>query len=187
MTSVFAGHIVLAGPIGVGKTPIAEIIAERLGIEHILLDAADECRRKVGWREEEYLRLLSQFGYLAAFTYNARFSVPLIQCLTSEYPCAVLDCGGDDLVGWTDEQRIEIKEGLAALGISHVAGILPFRSIAKTRSYFAAQPHRSKIDELLLQNPSYWQLANKIFYTKGLALEPVAEAILKWVCDPTTR
>lgn len=118
--------------------------------------------------------------------YDAQFSVPLIQLLMKEYPSAVIDCGGDDLVGWTDEQREEIKAGIAASGLMYIAAILPFSDIEKTRSHFAARGPSFNLNELLLANPSYWQLANKIFYTEGCDLESVAKAIIDWVLDSTT-
>ena len=37
----FKGHIVLIGPIGSGKTTIAEIVAEKLGIELLNTDLQD--------------------------------------------------------------------------------------------------------------------------------------------------
>src|SRR5687767_8684259 len=133
MTTVFRGHLALVGPIGVGKTPVAEMIADRLKIDHVMLDMVEEYRYQVGWRDDESFRRLEQKGYLAKFAYDAQFSVPLIQLVMEEFPSAVIDCGGDDLVGWTDEQREEIKNGLAALGLKHIAALLPFSDIEKTQ------------------------------------------------------
>jgi shikimate kinase len=197
MTLAFDGHIVLVGPIGVGKTPVAEMVAERLSIERVELDLAEEYRRQVGWNEKEAWRLAEE-GYVARFEYEAQFSVPLIERLMEEYPSAIFDCGGLDLVGWTDEQRDEIKDGLTVLGLKHIAAILPFSDIDKCRSYYAshyASRDASRyatwnfiraMNESLIENPSYKQIANEVFYTEDRELEPVGSAIIDWVLGSRT-
>lgn len=181
MTSAFDGHIVLVGPMGVGKTPIAEMVAERLSIDHVNLDLKEEDRLQVGWRQEESLRLTYQQGYPAELEYDAEFAVPLIAHLMEQYPSAVLDCGGDDLLGWTDGQRKKIKNGITALQLKHIVAIFPFSDTEKTRSYLTAGRPLNALNELLLSNPTYRQITNKVFCTEGRRLEPVVNAIIDWV------
>ncbi len=99
---------------------------------------------------------MGQGGDVARFECEAQFSVPLIARLMEDYPSAIFDCGGDDLVGWTDEQRKEIKDGLATLELEHIAAILPFSDIEKCRSYYASRDGLCALNELFLENPSYF-------------------------------
>ena len=77
----FKGHIVLIGPIGSGNTTIAEIVAEKLGIELLDRDLQDRHLRALGWTEEEQSRISSGKGVAASLEYLARFSVPLLERL----------------------------------------------------------------------------------------------------------
>lgn len=119
------------------------MLAKNLGIDHVNLDLSvvEEYRYQIGWQEEESWRLRREEGNLAHCKYNAQFSLPLIERWMEEYSSAILDCGGDELVGWTDEQRKEIKNGLANLELKHIAAILPSSVNEKNRSYLAVPDH----------------------------------------------
>lgn len=186
MNSAFNGHIVLVGPSGVGKTSVAEMISERLKIDHVPLDLAEHSLQQLGWQDKESFRLRMKVGYEAQLKYRSQFTVPLIQLVMDKYPSAVIDCGADELVGWTDKDRREIKNSIGSLGLKYTALILPFPDIEETRSHFAAQTNTFELNELLLANPSYWQIANKIFYTQARDLNPVVEAIIAWATDTSS-
>ena len=163
------------------------MLAKNLGIDHVNLDLSvvEKYRYQIGWQEKESGRLRRENGNLAHCKYNAQFSLPLIARLMEEYPSAILDCGGDELVGWTDEQRKEIKNGLADLELKLIAAILPSSVDEKNRSYLAVPDHwdLNKWNKWLLENPAYWQIASKVFHIDGRGLEHVTNAITGWVLE----
>jgi hypothetical protein len=91
-------HIVIFGPIGVGKTPIAEIISKKLDVDHILLDLADDYLMDVGWDWHEEMQA-KENGIVNHIEYLNQFPTLLIEQFIKSYPAAVFDCGGDMLIG----------------------------------------------------------------------------------------
>lgn len=176
----FDGHIVLVGPIGVGKTPVAELIAGALSIEHVMLDTADEERALVGWEQGAEI-LAMEAGGVEQLRYLGQFTVPLIRRLTARHRAAVLDCGGADLVDATASGRRSTRVALKRLGLNHIAAILPFETVEQSESYLADQGCLGKWNRYLIRNPSYEEVANRIFYTHGGPLESVADQVLAWV------
>ena len=176
----FCGHIVLIGPIGVGKTTLAEMISAQLGIPHLNFDLLDEEREPLGFRGDDEFHAREK-GRLQQMRYLARFTVPLVKRLAKRHPAAVLDCGGTEFVGITTGERASLQANVRRLRLKYIAAILPFRSIPKSRAFMAGRRTLNEFDELLLSNPSYALLANRVFYTRGRPLEMVAEEIIAWV------
>ena len=170
----------LVGPIGVGKTPIAEMISAQLNIEHVMLDMADEYRTAVGWTQEDEYQALSK-GRLEQIRFLNQFSARLFKLVMKIHRSAVIDCGGADLVGITRMERRSISVSLKRLGLQHVAAIIPFESMEETRGFLASQGCLNELNEYLLQNPSHRELAGRTFYTRGKRLEIVAKEIIDWL------
>ena len=132
-------HIVLVGPIGVGKTPVAEVIADKLDVEHVVLDLQDDDLAFLGWKQEVEAQAISS-GVEAQLRYRRQFAAPLIQRLVERHQRAVLDCGGNDLVGVTEVDRRNIRRSMQQLGLNHIAAILPFESAEETASHLDLPP-----------------------------------------------
>lgn len=181
MSIRFTGHIVIVGPIGVGKTPIATRVAERLKIDVIHLDERQEELEWVGWKQAESMKYINSGDYLRDLKYRAKFAIPFFRLVTELNPTAVIDCGGDDLVTWTETSRKRVNKTLKDLHIQHVAAVLPFREKKRMREW--SPP--SERDRLLISNPSYGFLAKRRFYTKALIddaiFDTVAGDIIGWV------
>jgi shikimate kinase len=175
----FEGHIILIGPIGAGKTPVAEMIAADLKIKHVMLDL-DEYYTCVGWNYESEERAYESGG-VDLLRYFGQFTIPLIKQLIEVHPSAVIDCGGTDLVGVTEEDRQNIRESMESLGLHYIAAIIPFETSEETEAYFTDQGKLCKWNKYLISNPSYTQIANRVFYTHGGPLETVAKQIIAWV------
>jgi hypothetical protein len=97
------------------------------------------------------------------------------------HPSAVIDCGGPDLVGETEDDRRNIRESMESLGLNYIAAIIPFETIEETEAYFADQGKLCDWNKYLTSNPSYTQIAHRVFYTHGGPLETVAGQIIAWV------
>lgn len=182
----FQGHIVLIGPMGVGKTTVAELISARLGIPHLNLDLLNEDRFPLGFRYDDEFRARQQ-GKLQHLRYLGRFTAPLVKRLVGMYPAAVIDSGGNEFVGTTARERASLQAQVKRLGLKYIAAILPFRSIRKSRSFMAGRRRRDEFDEALLSNPSYAMLARRVFYSLGRPLETVADEIVTWVRSGVER
>ena len=152
-----------------------------LPIEHIMLDLdAEEYLHILGWNiKSQFIAMQEDLTHY--LQYMGQFWAPLFKRLTENSPSAVLDCGGTDLVGVSEEDREKIKSSMERLGFNHIAAILPFENLDETCKYLAGRGLSDKWNEYLIQNPSYVQVAQKVFYTHGGPLEIVADEIIAWV------
>lgn len=175
--------LVLVGPPGVGKTPISELLAKELQVEHLMLDLMEYRRECIGWNQERELEIWRKFGTEARYDYRSRFTVPMLRSLVEEFPAAVIDCGGDEFLTSTREARIELRRELENLDGVRIAAILPSPDVKETREFLRSSPEIRKTaeNEFMYNNPSYLEVADKAFFRKDKTLEVVAREILEWL------
>lgn len=175
--------LVLVGPPGVGKTPISELLAKELKVEHLMVDLMEYRRERLGWRQEKELEIWTNNGREARYDYRSQFSVPMVRSLVEEFPAAVIDCGGDEFLTSTREARIELRRELEKLDGVRIAAILPSPDVKETREFLRSSPEISRTaeNEFMYNNPSYLEVADKAFFRKDRTLEIVAREILDWL------
>jgi shikimate kinase len=88
-------HLILIGPIGVGKSTTARLLAERLSLPHHVLD---ELRwpyfQQLGYDPAHAQQLAATQGIAAVLAYWERFEVHALEQVLAEYRTGVFDVGG---------------------------------------------------------------------------------------------
>lgn len=184
--------IVLIGPMCAGKSSTARLLAARLGLERIELDALRwNYYREIGY-DEEMAALLksSKPGLLERSAYWKPFEAYAVERVVQDYPNCVLDFGAGNAVFEDEALLARVQQALAP--IEHVILLLPSPDLeeatAVVNTRFAkllqevagtVSPEALLLNEHFVKHPSSRRLAKTITYTGSMSPEEVCEAILR--------
>jgi tRNA A37 N6-isopentenylltransferase MiaA len=89
-----AAPVVLIGPVNVGKSTVAELLADRLGWPSVSMD--DACATyyaEIGFDQAESNRRRQTDGMWAAYQYWKPFEAYAVGRILADHPGAVIDLG----------------------------------------------------------------------------------------------
>ena len=175
--------IVLIGPIGAGKTTVGRLLAEKLGLPQVSLDAlCYDYYREIGWNGQEALRIYEQQGAEAFNEYTSRFEPHGVERVLSEHPHSVIDMGGVQTVHENETRFTRVQKALASY--TNVVLLLPCSDqdesvrILKTRNSHQSAQYLQRLEHLA-RLPCNHALAKFIVYTEGKSPEQVRDEILE--------
>jgi shikimate kinase len=172
--------IILIGPMKVGKTTVAGLLAARLGIPQQALDKSRKIYYKeIGYDSEYALRLVESGALEAALQYCKPFEVHAVERHLAESRDCVIDFGAGQSVQDDPVLCERVRQALAPY--SNVVLLLPDPDAEQSIAYLD-----ERIDEDLrgvnahyIRHPANRALAKAIVYTIGKSPEETCDEILR--------
>lgn len=178
-------EIILIGPIGSGKTTIAELISMRTGLPR---RSMDELRWKyydeLGYDRDLARQKCTDEGFWGLYRYWKTFEAHAVERLLSNFRECVFDLGGGHTVYEDDKLSQQVRDLLAPY--PHVVLLIPSPDkeesieILHTRNHYDSDGQR-EVNEHLVRHPANYELAKLIVYTKDKELDQICSEIFQWV------
>ena len=182
-------EIVLIGPMRVGKSTIARLLAERLGIPQASLDAQGwKYYTAAGFNMDRARRLREVEGELSSYRYLERFLLPALVRHLHASRGSVIDVGAGHTVYWDEATLARARAVLAPY--RNVVLLLPSPDLdesaavlrARTRGIAWLERIREQngfdLNERFLRHRSNFDLARHIVYTQNKSPQETRDEIL---------
>jgi len=170
--------IVLIGPMSVGKSTVANLLAERLHLPRYCLDKSRWAYyREIGF-DEQHARELAAAGSLnEALRYCKPFEVHAVERHMAEHRDGVVDFGAGYSV--QDDPALQERVQKALAPYENIVLLLPSPDVAESVAYLNERidPNLSFINEHYITHPANRSLAKVTVYTRGKTPEEVCEEI----------
>jgi shikimate kinase len=183
--------IILIGPVGVGKTTTAQLLAERLSLPYLALD---ELRwsyfQEIGYDHERQQQLGATGGIAAVLAYWEPFEVHALERVLTDHQAGVLDVGGGYTIANDPTLVSRIRSTLAPY--PYVFLLLPTpqldESIQVLDDRIAGQlPDEFPLPTHVERHFKTQQLAKHVVYTHNKTTEAIRDEILAIVqAGPST-
>jgi shikimate kinase len=180
------GHIVLIGPIGVGKSTVAPLVGDRLGRPTVEIDALRaDVYGALGYDNPRADEILQRDGITGLTNYWKPFEVALVERAVTLQPDAVLDFGAGH--SHFDDETFFIRAS-AALAAHYVVLLLPSPDVFESEEILAARSpeQRREVTRQLnvdfVRSRSNVALADRILVTGRRSPEAVAaDLVAGWL------
>lgn len=178
-------EIILIGPIGAGKSTIAELLAQQLDIpNHSLDDLRKEYYAEIGYDAELAETIRERDGVWGLYQYWKPFEIHAVERMLTDYPTGILDFGAGHSV-YEDKALFE-RARLALAERPNVILLLPSPDFDETmRILNEREPDLPdevrSLNEHFVRHPSNHTLATFTVYTRDKTPEETCEEILSLV------
>ena len=184
--------IILIGPMCAGKSTIAQLLADRLGIKRQELDSLrDGYYDEIGYDRELASKIANgEEGMMGLIKYWKPFEAHAVERALSEHKNCVLDFGAGHSVYEEDELFTRVQNALQPF--DHVILILPSPDLDESveilngrfselleKEVGKVDPKLLDLNEHFVKHPSNGQLAKITIYTQGKSPEETCDEILK--------
>lgn len=184
--------IILIGPMSAGKSTVAELLAEKLGLPHYALDDDRwEYYKEIGYDEAEASRIAhSDEGMIGLLRYWKPFEAHAVERVLQDHSGAVIDFGAGHTVHEDAALLARVQRALAPF--PNVILLLPSpdldESVAVLNARFSQLLHDEvgHVDAALLEvnahfvrHPSNTTLAKIVVYTNGKTPQETCAEILQ--------
>lgn len=174
--------IVLIGPVRAGKSTVGQLLAERLHVPQVSLDALREgYYREIGFDPDLARAYRASGGFLALYLYRSQFDAYTVERMLAEHQRCVFDFGAgiyESLESFRRVQRV-----LAPY--PNVVLLLPSADIETTirvlRERDSNPPSDITFDLLrhFLTHHTYYDLAKMTVYNQGKTPQETCEEIFQ--------
>lgn len=172
--------IILIGPMKVGKTTVAGLLAARLGIPQYALDKARKIYYKEIGYDGEYAQRLVESGSLeAALQYCKPFEVHAVERHLAEQHDCVIDFGAGHSV--QDDPVLYKRVHQALAPYPNVVLLLPGPDAEQSISYLDERVDEDlrSVNAYYIRHPANRALARAIVYTIGKSPQETCDEILQ--------
>lgn len=175
-------EIVLIGPVGVGKTTVSRLVAERLGVPKISMDdVIFDYFREVGFDENHWKLIGERLGRPGAYRYLKVFGSYGVKRILEDHRDCVFDFGGGGVMGEFPDELAAMKNAL--LAFENVVLLIPCADKRESLQFLYERlkinPPGWTILEHLVFHPTHEELAKHTVFVKGKTPEQVCDEILK--------
>ena len=187
--------IIFIGPMGAGKSTVADLLAKKLQMPRCELDAVRwDYYNEIGYDHNEAHRLRREDGPWAMLQYWKPFEVHAVERVLAEYPDHVIDFGAGHSVY---DDAAQLRRVAAALApFPHVILLLPAPDVAESMRILNERARAvmraddvpdAAIDEWLhytryfVEHPSNQRLAKRTVYTKEKSPEATCTEIMEYL------
>lgn len=176
-----ATEVILIGPMGAGKSTQGKLLAERLGVPQVSLDAIRfDHYKEIGWSEETQREIDEREGFSGVARYWKPFEAYSVGRLLEDYHHCVMDFGAGQSVYTDKEQLAKVRDLLSPY--TNVVLLLPSpdpdRSIQILRDRNTRKINGTDCNRYFMTNPSNRALAKIVVYTEGKTPEETAGEVL---------
>lgn len=175
--------IILIGPVRTGKSTLAKLLAEKLGIPQVSLDNMRwKYYREIGYDEQLAKSFRQRGGFLALVLYWELFGAYAIERVLTEHRNCVFDFGAGAGASESAESFGRIERALAPY--PNVFLILPSPDLEDTLRVLTARDTDPPADlnfdfnRHFLERGFYRRLAKHTVYTQGRSPEETRDEIL---------
>jgi hypothetical protein len=175
-----APEVILIGPMGTGKSTQGRLLAKRLGVPQVSLDAVRfDYYKEIGWSEEAQKEVSDREGPAGVLRYWKPFEVYSVGRLLEDHRHCVMDFGAGQSVYTDEEQFARVRDLLAPY--PNVALLLPSpdpdRSIEILRDRKTRKINGMDCNRYFMTNPSNREFAKIVVYTEGKTPEETADEV----------
>lgn len=185
--------IILIGPMGVGKSTVAQALAQRLQLPQCPLDQmAHYYYFKEGYDINQAKELEANEGFLAFVQHCQPFYVAAVRGALAEFDHCIIDLGGNHT--YVDEAgKAVLKEILSAY--EYVILLLPTQDMVQNvkllnerlRSRWRRKSEDSiqvtlKANIAYLQDPLIYEAANYVFFTSDMEKDELIDEMVR-ICE----
>jgi shikimate kinase len=174
--------IILIGPVGVGKTTAAQLLAERLSLPYLALD---ELRwsyfQEIGFDPERQRQLGATQGIAAVLAYWEPFEVHALERVLTDHQAGVVDVGGGYTIANDPAFADRIRRALAPY--PYVFLLLPTPRLDESIQLLAERtagllPDQFPLHDHVARHFNTQELAKQIVYTHSKTPEAIGKEIL---------
>jgi shikimate kinase len=179
--------IILIGPVGAGKSTQGKLLAEKLSLPQVSLDAVRFAYYKeIGYDEEHAKHLRERKGFLRLYRYWKPFEAHAVERVLAEHQDCVIDFGAGHSV-FEDDDLFRRVEALLK-PYKNVVLLLPSPDLDESVILLRqndALPSGEDFDfhEHFVKHHSNHDLAKIVVYTKGKTPEETRDEILSRIGD----
>lgn len=177
-------EIILIGPIGSGKTTVAELLSMRTGLPRRSLD---ELRWKyydeIGYDRDLARQKRTEEGFWGLYHYWKPFEAYAVGRLLNSFHQCIFDLGGGHSVYEDDKLFYQVHDLMAPY--PHVVLLIPSPDkeesieILHSRNDYDSDGQR-EVNEHFVRHHSNYDLAKHIVYTKDQEPGQICHEIFKW-------
>ena len=169
---------------GVGKSHISKLLAQKLGLQHVWVDALRfGYYEQIGYNYEEAERLREEKGLLhGLYQYWKPFELYAVERILAEYENCIFDFGAGHSV--QEGERFEKLRVLLA-DFPNVFFLLPSQDAQESVCFLMARKDIAEDDEdgkqrlrYFITHPSNFALAKQIIYVKDKTEEEICSEII---------
>ena len=172
-------NVILMGPIGVGKSTIAKIIAERTGKPFVDLDE----QRSRFYAETDYSDKKAERRYLLKgiqgwYRYQKPYELYSVRRILEESRDSIIAFGGGQSVYEDEEQQAEFYKLMAP--VEHSFLLLPFPDVDASLKLLSQRIEKDelKLNRIFIYSETSRSAAKHIIYTGEKTPNQVADEIM---------
>jgi len=174
--------IILIGPIGVGKTTIGKLLAQKLSIPFFSLDEEEKQHTvPVGYDVTQYDFIKEQQGSLAAYEYARGFFDEAVVRFFAEHNNGVFDLGGGHPVVPDPKKQQRIKKVLEPY--RNIFLLMPTQDVAESLDILRKRNEVAEGEDdfnvLYFKDKTFWDIAKFVMYTEGKTPKETCKEILE--------
>jgi adenylate kinase family enzyme len=180
--------VVLIGPIGTGKSTLARLLSESLGLPRCCMDILRwPYMKEVGYDETLERQIKQQAGWRGIFEYWKPFEAHMVERLLAEHPGQVIDFGASQSVYEDEADFSRVQRALAPY--ENVVLLLPSPDLDESvrllkQRVWDGVAGGFDFQEYYVQHPSNHRLARIVVYTQGQYPEQTRDEILAQITYP---
>lgn len=173
--------IILIGPMNCGKSTLGSLLAQRLGLPNVSMDAVRwNYYQEVGWSHDEQERIEKEEGFAGVYRYWKRFELHAVGRLLEEHKNCVIDFGAGHSVYEDDAQRARAREMLASY--PNVFLLLPSSDLQESLTILRERSGSIRggmaVNRFFLTRLAQSWLAKQVVYTAGKTPEQTCDEII---------